>query len=73
MDLHLQERKQRILASLEQIRIRLQQLRAELEAREDQEQQALGALMLIDELMVEAATPAVEAATPAVEPIAEGE
>ena len=66
MDLHLQERKQRILASLDQIRIRLQQLRAELEAREDQEQQTLGALMLIDELMVEAATPDVE-------PIAEGE
>jgi hypothetical protein len=51
---NLQDKKQQILAGLEQIRIRLQQLQAELAARQAQEQQALGALMLIDELQAEA-------------------
>jgi len=50
---NLQDKKQQILAGLEQIRIRLQQLQAELAARQAQEQQALGALMLIDELQAE--------------------
>ncbi len=50
-----QERKDQLLANLEQIRIRLQQLRSERKARKAQEQQVLGALMLIDELMAEAA------------------
>ena len=53
MNIDLPGKKQRILVNLEQIRIRLQQLRDELEARENQEQQALGALMLIDELQAE--------------------
>lgn len=51
--MNLPEKKQQLLASLEQIRIRLQQLQTELAQRQAQEQQCLGALMLLDELMVE--------------------
>lgn len=54
MNTHLQDKKQQLLASLEQLRIRIQQLQAELGQRQAQEQQALGALMLIDELQAEA-------------------
>jgi len=48
--MNLQDKQQQLLASLEQIRIRLQQLQTELAQRQAQEQQTLGALMLIDEL-----------------------
>lgn len=51
--MNLRDKKQQLLASLEQIRIRLQQLQTELTQRQAQEQQCLGALMLLDELMVE--------------------
>lgn len=49
----LQGKKERLLVSLEQIRIRLQQLQTELGQRQAQEQQVLGAIMLVDELMAE--------------------
>lgn len=51
--MNLQDKKQQILTGLEQIRIRIQQLQTELAARQAQEQQTLGALMLIDELQAE--------------------
>lgn len=49
--MNLEGKKQTILASLEQLRIRIQQLQAELAQRQMQEQQVIGALMLVDELL----------------------
>ena len=51
--MNLQDKKQQLLASLEQLRIRQQQLQTELTQREAQEQQTIGALMLLEELMQE--------------------
>lgn len=47
----LQNKKQQLLTSLEQIRARLRQLQEEMVQRQAQEQQVIGALMLLDELL----------------------
>lgn len=60
----LQGKKERLLVSLEQIRIRLQQLQTELGQRQAQEQQVLGAIMLVDELMAEETAEAEREAKP---------
>jgi len=49
----LEAKKQQLLASLEQIRVRVSQLSQELAQRQAQEQQIIGAIMLCDELMAE--------------------
>jgi hypothetical protein len=46
-------KKQQLLASLEQIRVRIGQISQELARLQAQEQQVIGALMLCDELMAE--------------------
>lgn len=57
----LEAKKQQLLASLEQIRVRVSQLSQELAQRQAQEQQIIGAIMLCDELMAEQqAAPASE-------------
>lgn len=49
----LEAKKQQLLASLEQIRVRISQLSQELAQRQAQEQQVIGALVVVDELMAE--------------------
>ena len=49
----LEAKKQQLLASLEQIRVRVSQLSQELAQRQAQEQQVIGALIVVDELMEE--------------------
>lgn len=49
--MNLEDKKRELLTSLEQLRIRIQQLQTELAQRQAHEQQHLGALMLIDELL----------------------
>lgn len=59
--MELQNKKQQLLTSLEQIRTRQRQLQEELNQRQAQEQQVIGALMLIDDLLTDG--------QPALEPI----
>ena len=47
----LEAKKQQLLASLEQIRMRCLQLEQELTQRRAQEQQMIGAIILCDELL----------------------
>ena len=49
----LEAKKQQLLASLEQIRVRVSQLSQELAQRQAQEQQVIGALIVVDELIEE--------------------
>lgn len=49
----LEAKKQQLLASLEQIRVRIGQLSQELAQRQAQEQQVIGALIVVDELIEE--------------------
>jgi hypothetical protein len=54
----LQRRQEVLLETLDKIRQRLAQLSQELDQRQRQEQQTLGALVLLDELIAEANAPA---------------
>lgn len=53
--MNLEAKKQNLLSNLEQLRTRIAQLNQELQQRAAQEQQTLGALMIIEELAAEVA------------------